>query len=57
MSILFGIISALCWIAVVVLAILGIWSGDERWGLTALVFGVAGVVTFAASAIANDAGW
>lgn len=57
MSILFGIISALCWIAVVILAILGIWSGDERWGLTALVFGAAGVVTFAASAIADDAGW
>ncbi len=57
MSILFGIISALCWIAVVILAILGIWSGDERWGMTALVFGAAGVVTFAASAIANDAGW
>lgn len=57
MSILFGIISALCWIAVVILAILGIWSGDERWGLTSLVFGIAGIVTFTASAIANDAGW
>lgn len=57
MSILFGIISALCWIAVVILAILGIWSGDERWGLTALVFGAAGIVTFAAFTKPNDAGW